>query len=608
MRMLPRAGWILALCTLVGPLPTRAATQAQRCEVNVTSGLSACLDTVGTRVRKCYLKTGRACPAADPGIAKALAKLASKIQAQCPDAATVQAAGYGAAATPAGVVARAREACTGEPAAVVARTFGGPQAAVLAQADAATGSCLSRASSAALKLVKAEVKLRAACIGKAHAGTPCDVAATGAKIGGAESAAVAAVAQACPGLKASIGLDAATYVARTGAQARCVTAAAHGDSGPLALDCGPRGAVTVPARGAWTQVVLDEATYGTRCGDGSSYAFWVRLPPSGKPSEKVAIDLQGGGVCVFESDCDGVPAGLFKATDDGHPTTGMFSTDPAINPLSDWTMVFLPYCTQDVHIGGGLTDVFPSITVNRFGAINVRAALRYVRDVLWQDLAATEPEGYRPDRLTVVFGGESAGGFGVNYNYHYLLDDLRWAHTTAVPDAGLALDNGQALGVQGLGIIVQGETGPLAWGVKPFQPPYCQATTCAIGPVLQAATSPRLKAVPEQQILNVSNQIDTTQVGTTFFPSNKDWINALRAAYCANKGLVGIRNWFPARTAPYHTILTAASRWSSVTAGGVTLPTFLAAAIASPDAVTDHVDEGTLVVDYPGVNPLGCPG
>ena len=407
----------------------------------------------------------------------------------------------------------------------------------------------------------------------------------------------------CPNLKATSGLDAAMYVARAGAQARCVTAAAHGNSAPLALDCGPRAGVTVPTRDRWTKIVLDEATYGTRCGDGSPYAFWLRLPPTGSPSEKVVVDIQGGGSCIFESDCLAASRNLSSAVEDDRPTTGILSTSAADNPFSDWTMVFLPYCTQDLHIGGGITDVFPSITVHRFGAINLRAALRYVRDVLWQDLGATEPEGYRPDRLTVLFGGESSGGSGVNYNYHYLLDDLRWVHTTAVPDSGFTLGNA----AQALGTIIQAETGNLAWGVKPYQPPYCLASTCFATPILQAAASPRLKAVPEQQILNVvSNQADDLQATANLFPSIAAWINAVRAAYCANQGLNGIRNWLPAQSTPSHTILTVESRWSSLTAAGETLPMFLAGAIADPDAVTDHVEEGTLVTDYPGVDPIAC--
>jgi hypothetical protein len=100
--------------------------------------------------------------------------------------------------------------------------------------------------------------------------------------------------------------------------------------------------VPVPPRDTWTQVVLDEATYGTRCGDGSPYAFWLRLPPTGSPSEKVVVDMQGGGVCVFESDCASASAGLFSATDDFHPTTGILSTSAAVNPFSDWKNTSTP--------------------------------------------------------------------------------------------------------------------------------------------------------------------------------------------------------------------------------------------------------------------------
>jgi hypothetical protein len=40
---------------------------------------------------------------------------------------------------------------------------------------------------------------------------------------------------------------------------------------------------------------------------------------------------------------------------------------------------------------------------------------------------------------------------------------------------------------------------------------------CAVGPNLQTVNAVRLKAVPEQQILNISNQVDDAQVSTTFF-------------------------------------------------------------------------------------------
>ena len=246
--------------------------------------------------------------------------------------------------------------------------------------------------------------------------------------------------------------------------------------------------------------------------------------------------MQGGGVCIFESDCAGVSSDLFEATSDPAEQTGIMSNDPLVSPFANWTKVYLPYCTQDVFIGGGTTSNFPSITVQRFGAINMRAALRYVRDVLWREMDATTAEGYRPDRIRMLFGGTSAGGFGTLYNYHYVLDDLQWAHTAAWPDAALALDNGQVLGIANLGVILTSTTPPLGWGAKPYMPPYCFANNCGVGPVLYAASAPRLKAVPEQQFLVLSNQVDSTQVSTTYFPDLVTWINTMRQSYCEHDG------------------------------------------------------------------------
>ncbi len=598
----------LAVSVLVAG-PAAAAMPAQRCERAAAKAVRTCVAKVASAVRRCYLDTGAACAPGNTKIADALDALDARVLGRCPDPATVQAAGYGTLLTPSGLAARLREACAGEPATLAARTFGGPQAALLAGASAATRACLGDAYEATEKYVKTAAARQAACIKKAHGGKTCDTAKTTERVSDAETKLLGKLEAACPSpqLKDTIGLDPAGYVARARQQVACMTAAGHGDSGPLALDCGPRASVPVPPRGTWVQVVLPLTEGGPRCGMGDPYAFWLRLAPEGAPLERVITDMAGGGVCIFDTQCAGVPASLWSATDDGQPGGGYMSTDPAVNPFHDWTMLYMPYCTQDVHIGGGLASVFnPTLTVQRYGAINVRAALRYLRDVLWGAMNQADPEGWRPDRLRVLFGGESAGGFGVMYNYHYPLDDLRWSHTTALPDSGLALDNG-GVGVRVLGSLITTETNPLGWGTRAYQPPYCLAPDCAVGPELEAVTSVRLKAVPEQQILNLSNQNDLTQVGTTLFTTLPDWVNALRAAYCTNQNLNGIRFFHPAVNSNIHTMLRSNARYTGLLAGGVSVRDFLAAAVTDPDGVVDRVDEGTFVTDIPGVLPFACP-
>jgi len=589
-------------------LPAHAATPAQRCEQTAAKALRSCVTKVAAQVQRCYDDTGAACSASDTKVTTPLALLEAKVLAKCPDGATVQGAGYGTLLTPAALVARLRESCVGEPATLAARTFGGPQAALLAAADAATRECLLDAFKQTTKYLKTAFAKQDACIKKAHAGGACNVAKTTATVDAARTKLVAKLEQACPTplLKDTLGLDPTLYASRAGDQVECLTATGHGDSGPLVLACGPREAVPVPPRGTWVQVILPLVDGGPRCGDGSPYAFWLRLAPDGSPLDHVITDMAGGGVCIFESDCSSVSPSLFSAVDDGQPGGGYLSTNPAVNPFSDWTMLYMPYCTQDVHIGGGRDSVFsPTLTVHRYGAVNVRAALRYLRDVLWAALDADDADGWRPDRLQVLFGGESAGGFGVEYNYHYPLDDLRWAHTTALPDSGLALDNG-GVGVAALGSLITTEDNPYGWGTRAFQPPYCLAPGCAVGPTILAATSPRLKAVPEQQILSFSNQRDGTQVSTTLFADLPTWVNALRAAYCQNQGKTGLHWFLPAVNQNIHTMLRTDSRYTGLAAGGVTVRDYLAAAVTTPDAVVDRVDEGTFVTDIPGVQPFAC--
>lgn len=173
-----------------------------------------------------------------------------------------------------------------------------------------------------------------------------------------------------------------------------------------------------------------------------------------------------------------------------------------------------------------------------------------VRDVIWKEMDAAGGAGFRPDELIALFGGWSAGGYGTLYNYHWFLDDLLWPRTAAFPDAGGALDNKQPFGVALLGTVKIPVEG--GWGMLPFLPPYCFEGDCALGPVIYNAISPRLKQVPEQQMLITSNPLDNTQRRDAFFTgmgtSEEEWlatwINTIRQEYCDTKDLQGINYYY----------------------------------------------------------------
>lgn len=150
-------------------------------------------------------------------------------------------------------------------------------------------------------------------------------------------------------------------------------------------------------------------------------------------STDLVLFLQGGGACWDYFTCY-----LGTATS-GPFGPSQFETFYAAYPnswarranlpaaLADATIVFVPYCTGDVHGGDRVTTYpppttgFPSVTWHHVGHANIMAYLRR--------LGPTFPS---PGRLLV--SGSSAGGFGALLNYpafrwywpdakSYLLDD-----------------------------------------------------------------------------------------------------------------------------------------------------------------------------------------
>ncbi len=601
---------VLAVSALVFALaaPASAADPALTCEKTAGLSLFKCVKKVAGFQRKCFKKNDAECGSDDPKIVKALDKLSAKVSKKCPSDAVVQQSGYAALTVPS-LIARLQTACLAESDSLVARTYGGPHGAVWDAANDERRSCLDKVFNEGRKYLGGAAKTQMKCVDKQRKSGNCDLAKTQAKLDKLRTKAFDKIEAACSGeqLQAVIALFPNQYLDRVSAQAACMTAISHADVAPLDLDCGPRDAVPTIPRGEYTQIVLDQADWESKCGHGGDYAFWIRPAPAGHPVENVVLQMQGGGVCLNDSGCGNASSGLFEALNDNPSQSGIMSNDTNTSPFANWTKVFLPYCTQDVFIGGGVVNDFNSGAVHRFGAVNTRVALRYLRDVLWR-LMDEDSEGYRSDRIKMLFGGTSAGAFGTLYNYHYVLDDLQWIHTSAWPDAGLALDNGQALGVANLGLIFTGGPGApfYGWLARPFLPPYCFAGACGVGPTVYTVSAPRLKREPEQQFLVLSNQVDNTQVNTTFFSSAGAWINTLRQSYCDTKDTTGLRYFLPAITSSTHVIATKTNLYTGQAVDGIVMRDWLDAAMSDPDNVPDAVEEGSLVGSISGVNAFPC--
>ena len=559
------------------------------CAEVVPAALQACITEVNAAAGACYFEGDTACAPDDPGFAAAIDTMRGQVGEACQDGDFM---GMSAEAT----IGRLETACQSQSDALAWRTFGGPQGAVWPTADAGARDCLRSAQQTAAQFMADSLAIVNDCLAVGD----CSKAASERQA--ALEQAAAAVTEACPDLPGLIALRPESYIRRTADQVDCLAATAHADTTGLELTCGPSFVEALPPRGEWTQIILPEEKWGSRCGDGTDYAIQIRPAPEGEPLDRVLIALQGGGVCIFEEDCRSrLDSGLFNAQDDtiAGRESGIASNDPD-NPFANWTKVYLPYCDQAVFTGGGVVEQFSDFEVNRFGSLNLRAGVRAARDIVWSMLDAAGGDGYRPDQIIALFGGFSAGAYGTIYNYHFMLDEILWPRTTAFPDAGGALDNG------GIGVRTLGDIKIPEWQVTEYLPPYCFTGKCAVGPEIYRAFAPRLRQVPEQQILVLSNQKDQTQQRDAFFSDEAQWINAMRQAYCDTKDLNGIQWYLTSDSVNSVHVVSLRDEFYYGEVAGERMVDWFERAVSDPDSMSDFAEEGNFVTDIPGSLPFPC--
>ena len=163
----------------------------------------------------------------------------------------------------------------------------------------------------------------------------------------------------------------------------------------------------------WTKVPMKEKSV---CSDGSEYFL---LSKKGK-SKNLIIHFGGGGACWDAETCMApitIPGilefGLNGKIKDYYlsdipnflslATKGIFENEKEENPLKDWNVVYLPYCTGDLHVGN-TENVYTdekgkSITIKHNGQNNVQEGLD------WIITQFGNPE-------KILISGDSAGGFG----------------------------------------------------------------------------------------------------------------------------------------------------------------------------------------------------
>jgi len=157
-----------------------------------------------------------------------------------------------------------------------------------------------------------------------------------------------------------------------------------------------------------------------RCADGSEFALWVHEADP----EKVLFFFQGGGACFSALTCS-FTQGSYEVSadvaDDPSGDGGVFDLTDERNPFAEWSMVFVPYCTGDVHLGDAAADYGNGLVVQHRGAVNGRAAL----DELVRRF---------PGAAEVVVAGESAGAVPTPLYAGLASDALPDARITVLAD------------------------------------------------------------------------------------------------------------------------------------------------------------------------------
>ncbi len=163
-------------------------------------------------------------------------------------------------------------------------------------------------------------------------------------------------------------------------------------------------ALLVPAEAeaqGWETVVPGGETL---CSDGSPYRFFVHRGDPGK----LLVEFEGGGACWSGATCE---ADVYNKTVTSDPETarqtgqlqGIYDRTNPANPLKDYTHVYIPYCTGDLHWGNAVASYTGAsgkpLVIQHKGAANATVALN------WAGANVPAPS-------QVVVAGCSAGGYG----------------------------------------------------------------------------------------------------------------------------------------------------------------------------------------------------
>ena len=169
-----------------------------------------------------------------------------------------------------------------------------------------------------------------------------------------------------------------------------------------------------------------------QCSDGSPFEIWER------PADptKVMLYFESGGACFSAETC-GPDSQTYKKNLDlgvAPDLGGVFDETNPENPIADWSIVYVPYCTGDVHLGDTETVYSDTVTIDHNGFNNA-------------DLGLQTVVADHPDVEQLLVAGSSAGSIPSPGFAGLAADVLPDAEIVTFGDSSAAYPDAPALNV-----------------------------------------------------------------------------------------------------------------------------------------------------------------
>lgn len=268
--------------------------------------------------------------------------------------------------------------------------------------------------------------------------------------------------------------------------------------------------------GQWQWVDFPDAF----CRDGTNTGIGVRRGAS----PNLVFFFEGGGACFNAFTCLANPShyGLADFLEWNGAYRGIFDDERPDNPVADWTAVYVPYCSGDVHAGDNHGVTIEELNGEQMfaGYTNVDAFLRRVVPTF----------GDAPE---VLVTGVSAGGFGAGFNYHRIARIFA-GRVTLLDDSGPVMRDPY------LAPCLQQQWRDV-WGFDGTLPEACDECFAADGGGIHHIVEFIGLRHPDQRFGYISSERDATI--SIFYSFGRDECAGLGAVYPSGTFLEGLHDF-----------------------------------------------------------------